>query len=108
MSIPANITYTLAGTIFVEEPKLDQIIAAVTAKAITLGRSDLIPPTYTFNLNGETWIDGGLKLANLQDVLLALGATGPADVTRTLASGETEVQRWSLETILLVARAFGC
>jgi hypothetical protein len=108
MSLPTNTSYTLNGTTYVEEPKLDAIIAAVTAKCIAAGRSDLIPATNTRVIGTTTYIDGGLKLADLEDVLKALGATGPADVTTFDNGRDREVQRWGLEQILTAARSIGC
>ena len=107
MSLPSNTSTTLNGTTYVEEPKLTDLISAITAKAISAGRSDLIPASTTRVIGSTTYTEGGLKLADLEDVLKALGATGPADTTLTLGN-DREVQRWGLEQILTAARSIGC
>jgi len=56
MPLPSN-TQTQIG--YVEEPKLDAIIAAVTAKCIAAGRSDLIPATTTRVIGNTAYTDGG-------------------------------------------------
>jgi hypothetical protein len=68
---------------------------------------DLIPPTVTLKVGDETFVSGGLRMSDLEDVLKTLSATGPADVTTTIGQ-TTYKQRWSLADILTAARSIGC
>lgn len=91
MSLPANTTiYTIGSTTFVSEPSVLDVLNAVAALATTASRTDLLP----------------VSLCNLEAVLIALGATLPAD--RTLVVGSTTfIFRSSFADLLAAARALG-
>jgi hypothetical protein len=105
MSLPSNITYHIGSEIYVEEPKLDAIVAAVQAKCVAAGHSEWLPSVITRTIDAVTYMDKP-KLAHLQQALINLGATGPTYPSLTIG-GTIEQQKWTLEDILTAARSIG-
>jgi hypothetical protein len=90
MSLPANITYTLNGTTYVEEPKLPQLVAATIALCANAGHPEYLPTTVTQKIETTTYVNTPM-LADLVAALRKLGANVPS--------------AWSIEEVLAAIRS---
>jgi hypothetical protein len=74
MSLSANTSITLNGTTYVEEPKLEAMVAAVQALCASAGHPEWLPATITRTIGSTVYVYPP-KLAELESALRKLGAT---------------------------------
>jgi hypothetical protein len=94
MSLPANTSYTLNSTTYVQEPTLVQLVAAVQALCTAVGHPEWLPATTSQTTGSTTYIDGP-KLIDLDSALRHLNVITPTDTSYTIGS-TTYNETWKL------------